>query len=245
VRGDLSKMRIVIYSLITFGALAISCHRSPTESRQLLVIQTGNWTSPVGEAYRFIGSVGQWRPVGRSFPVSVGRSGLGWGIGEPSLQRTGEPIKREGDGRAPAGRFPLLEAFGRNLQPSQYPYLSLTTSSVCVDDPSAAQYNTFQEAGPQPRPWLSAEPLYDIDVYDLGVIVGYNTERPKPGRGSCVFLHRWETPHAATAGCTAMSASNLTALLEWLDQTKKPIIVQLPRAQYERLRAPWRLPILP
>jgi D-alanyl-D-alanine dipeptidase len=62
--------------------------------------------------------------------------------------------------------------------------------------------------------------------------------------GSCVFLHIWSGPAQGTAGCTAMAQDQLEPILTWLDPAKTPILVQLPQAQYKKLRKPWRLPKL-
>jgi L,D-peptidoglycan transpeptidase YkuD (ErfK/YbiS/YcfS/YnhG family) len=70
----------------------------------------------------------------------------------------------------------------------------------------------------------------------MGVIVGYNAAPPTKGRGSCIFLHIWAGPRSTTAGCTAMDASELDQLTRWLDRVRRPVLVQLPRAEYERLR---------
>ncbi len=54
--------------------------------------------------------------------------------------------------------------------------------------------------------------------------------------GSCIFLHIWEGPGKGTAGCTAMGSLSMEEVLRWLDGEKRPVLVQLPRAEFERLR---------
>ena len=51
-------------------------------------------------------------PSGEAIPAVVGRNGLAWGRGVRTDLPAGEPQKREGDGRAPAGIFKLGPAFG-------------------------------------------------------------------------------------------------------------------------------------
>jgi len=63
-----------------------------------------------------------------------------------------------------------------------------------------------------------------------------------PGAGSCIFLHIWGGPAKGTAGCTAMAEEDLVRLLGWLDHKESPRLVQLPEAEYARLRAAWSLP---
>jgi L,D-peptidoglycan transpeptidase YkuD (ErfK/YbiS/YcfS/YnhG family) len=68
---------------------------------------------------------------------------------------------------------------------------------------------------------------------------------PRPGGGSCVFLHIWRSSGLGTAGCTAMAANNLESLLLWLDPSRTPVLVQLPQSAYTRLASKWGLPPQP
>ena len=81
----------------------------------------------------------------------------------------------------------------------------------------------------------------DDDLYRLGIIVDHNAARV-PGDGSCIFLHIWSGPDSVTAGCTAMPAAALEAIAGWARIEDHPVLVQLPRAEYERLRDSWALP---
>ena len=56
------------------------------------------------------------------------------------------------------------------------------------------------------------------------------------------LLHIWHSNSQGTAGCTAMSQSELERLLIWLDPARKPLLVQLPKPAYERLIDRWKLP---
>jgi len=75
-------------------------------------------------------------------------------------------------------------------------------------------------------------------------VIGHNVNPTVPGAGSCVFLHVWSGPGSWTAGCTAMEQEQLELILAWLDPAKRPLLVQLPAAQYKRLMKPWNLPKL-
>src|SRR5437763_433597 len=74
------------------------------------------------------------------------------------------------------------------------------------------------------------------------VVVGRGGLGWGPGRGSCIFMHIWAGPEKGTAGCTAMEQPNLEELMRWLDAKKRPLLAQLPEAEYARLRAAWKLP---
>jgi D-alanyl-D-alanine dipeptidase len=217
-------------------------------TRQLIVVTTPGWDSVSGTLRRYERGAdgGAWIPVGDVVPVAVGHAGLAWG--SDALRRSAnEPRKHEGDGRAPAGMFPLDTVFGfaaeRDAPAVQLPYVQLTSGSECVDDVASVHYNTVVDrARAVPVDWTSSERMRQIGQYRLGVIVGYNAPAPERGRGSCIFLHIWSGPGVGTAGCTAFPASAVETVVRWLDPSRRPMLVQLPSAEYARLRTAWRLP---
>ena len=217
-------------------------------AQQLVVVVTPDWNATSGMLRRFArtDAGGAWRPEGDVIPIVVGRTGLAWGD-ETLRTDASQPVKQEGDGKSPAGAFPLDTAFGfaprADLSWMRLPYVALTPTSDCVDDEASAYYNTVVDRAAVPRvDWNSAEHMREISLYRLGVIVGYNATPPRRGRGSCIFLHIWSGPQSVTAGCTAMEANALTTLVQWLDRSRRPVIVQLPAAEYDRLRTAWRIP---
>jgi D-alanyl-D-alanine dipeptidase len=80
------------------------------------------------------------------------------------------------------------------------------------------------------------------DPYRLGIVVEHNTDPREPGGGSCIFMHIWKGADTGTSGCTAMTIANIQALLAWLNPDDEPVLVQLPEAEYERLKKNWQLP---
>lgn len=221
---------------------------SATGSTQLVVVTTASWDTTGGSLQRYARASAQesWRPVGGVVPVMVGRSGLAWGAGVTVDDADG-PRKREGDGRAPAGAFPLDTVFGfapaSSVSWVRLPYVPVAATTECVDDGASRYYNTVVDRDAVPRvDWTSSERMRLIDQYRLGVIVGYNATPPVAGRGSCIFLHIWAGPGTPTSGCTAMPEHDLTEVVLWLDRARRPMLVQLPATQYARLRASWRLP---
>jgi D-alanyl-D-alanine dipeptidase len=215
-------------------------------SRQLVVVTTPGWGSVRGALRRFerSGARAGWRQVGEAFEV-VGRGGLGWGDGVAEAEGGG-PSKREGDGRAPAGVFPLTSAFGfegaRETSWLRVTYTALTPTVECVDDAASSHYNrVVDRADVKAVDWNSSERMREVEGYRWGVVVAHNA-RAVPGRGSCIFLHVWAGPSKGTAGCTAMEQANLEALLRWLNSGKRPLLVQLPESEYARLSPLWKLP---
>src|SRR5476651_1561874 len=220
----------------------------PAMNTQLIVVTTTGWDSVAGTLQRYERDLAtpHWRAVGAQIPIVVGRSGLGWGVGAVESSAAG-PHKQEGDGRAPAGIFPLDTAFGFAPASSsswiRLTYFPLAATSECVDDRASRYYNTVVNRDVVPRvDWTSAEQMRSIDQYKIGVIVGYNATPPVAGSGSCIFLHIWAGPDMPTNGCTAMPEHDLTDLLMWLDGARHPMLVQLPITEYARRRAQWQLP---
>jgi L,D-peptidoglycan transpeptidase YkuD (ErfK/YbiS/YcfS/YnhG family) len=218
-------------------------------SRQLIVVLSDSWNSPKAALYRFERSDAGWSgPLSRS-DVVVGSNGMAWGIG--LLQRNnGGLMKKEGDRRAPAGIFRLKHAMGyapASPEGAPYPYEQISEASRCIDDPASALYNRIvNEEEMKMRgdvPWKSAEiMLRKDDLYKWLIVVDHNMTTPLPGEGSCIFLHIRRSPDKGTAGCTAMAEQDLLTLLGWLRDEKNPLLVQLPRAEYEQFWRSWGLP---
>jgi D-alanyl-D-alanine dipeptidase len=234
-------------ALLLVALLAGQSRPEARAARQLLVVTTPAWDSISGTLRRYEreSASAPWRAVGDPVPIVVGQTGLAWG--DDALARRRDPRKREGDGKAPAGRFPLGTAFGfaaaSELDWMRLPYLPLLDGTECVDDTASVHYNTVIDRGAVPRvDWASAERMRTIDLYRLGVVVGYNARPVKKGRGSCIFLHIWRAAGSPTSGCTAMPAPDLETIVRWLDPAHHPMLVQLPAAEYARLRRTWALP---
>ncbi|HWD59094.1 MAG TPA: L,D-transpeptidase family protein [Stellaceae bacterium] len=125
--------------------------------------------------------------------------------------------KREGDHASPAGRFPLLRAFYRPdrlaAPHTALPLAALDPHDGWCDDPADPRYN---EAVTLPYP-ASHEELWRADgLYDLIVVIGYNTAPAVPGRGSAIFLHCAAPNFAGTEGCIAIAREALISLLSLL-----------------------------
>ena len=95
-------------------------------------------------------------PAASAEPAVIGRAGMAWSQFFRRSARRGEPIKVEGDKRAPAGVYAIGRSFG-TLASSRPDYLHVTPDTICVDDPSSPAYNTIASrarlgpAGPAPR----------------------------------------------------------------------------------------------
>jgi D-alanyl-D-alanine dipeptidase len=223
--------------------------RALARSRQLILVTTPGWDDVRGTLRRFErrGARGPWTQAGAGVAVVVGRSGLGWGVGLFDAGGAAGPVKREGDGRAPAGVFSLGPAFGFDGSDEAgwvgLPYRPLLPTTECVDDAASRHYNRIVERDKAGAvDWNSSERMRSVEGYRWGLVVAHNAAPPARGRGSCIFLHVWAGPDKGTAGCTAMEKGALEALLRWLDARSRPLLVQLPEAEYARLRSALRLP---
>jgi L,D-peptidoglycan transpeptidase YkuD (ErfK/YbiS/YcfS/YnhG family) len=222
---------------------------------QMIVVTTADWDAVAGRLERYERATPgkKWKAVGRSFAVVVGKSGLAWGSGivpvAASLAGASDPVKKEGDGRAPAGVFRLTTAFGyaAEAQPGwKMPYLRLTGSVECVDDTNSRFYNRVLDRGTVAPDWNSSEHMLRPDeLYRWGVVVDHNSSPTRPGAGSCIFLHIWRGSGIGTVGCTAMPREQLESLLGWLDPRRQPLLVELPASEYKRARRLWHLPAWP
>ncbi|MBP6002880.1 MAG: L,D-transpeptidase family protein [Pyrinomonadaceae bacterium] len=224
--------------------------RVPFErSLQTIVVTTNDWNATQGVARLFerknAGS--KWVANGDAFPIVVGRSGLAWDELQASGQKDAK-IKKEGDGNAPAGRFPLTASFGSGSKPNalDLPYTKLEEYTECVDDVKSSFYNRIVNRMQVGNfDWKSSEKMLAIGKeYDLGIFVAYNSYPVERGRGSCIFLHIWKDAASATSGCTAMERRDLERILGWVTAAKNPYLVQLPKDVYEKNRKSWNLPKL-
>ena len=115
------SLALVLLQLCIFGQIKKPQPR-PTkipfaQSRQAVVVTTKDWNDTQGEGrlYERPGAGAKWTQRGDPFPVVVGRAGLAW-------ERDSAPVKTvqfkvEGDGKSPAGMFPLTFAFGTSVNP--------------------------------------------------------------------------------------------------------------------------------
>ena len=89
------------------GAAVVQAAATPLDgSRQMVLVVTPGWDSTAGTLRRYErgSDADAWRAVGGVVPIVVGRAGVAWD--DSQVRPTaGEPAKREGDGRSPAGAF--------------------------------------------------------------------------------------------------------------------------------------------
>jgi len=221
-----------------------------TASCQLLLVVADDWASTTARLRRFERARpgAEWTPVGDAIKVSLGQSGLAWGVGLHREVSAEGPAKREGDRRAPAGAFAITALFGSAdnalARTARLPYLAATRELKAIDDPASRHYNRIVEQSALTEiDWTSHEDMLRRDeCYAIGAVVAHNSPNPVPGAGSCIFIHVWQSENVPTAGCTAGALADISELCAWLDGASSPVLVQLPRTEYARCQAAWALP---
>lgn len=247
--------RLVLLLLVLAG-----CAHRPTphvetsvflhRAGQLVLVTVPDWNSDHGSLRRYSRDAsGHWTAVAPAQTVVVGRSGVAWGSGLHPPQTDG-PVKREGDGRSPAGVFAIGEAFGYAASAeTALPYAAMSARDYCIDVSDSPLYNRIVDAGKVGANAVagSTEPMRrDLHAdgdqrYRLGFVIEHNAAAT-PAGGSCIFAHVWKSPDSATAGCTAMPDAVMEQVLAWLDPAEHPVFALLPQAEYIRLQQHWQLP---
>ena len=123
--------------------------------------------------------------------------------------------KREGDGKSPAGTYPIRYVFYRPDRVAP-PDTALTVMALApddgwCDDPQNRDYNRLVKL-----PFAAShEGLWrDDHVYDLVVVLGHNDAPPVAGMGSAIFMHLARENYDGTEGCIALATDDLLALLK-------------------------------
>jgi len=122
-------------------------------------------------------------------------------------------IKREGDGGTPAGRFQLMWGYYRpdRWRPRQagVPLIPMRRDQGWCEDPKSPRYNRpvrLPAADCTDRMWR------DDHLYDLTFVLDQNFTRRAKGRGSAIFFHVARPGLTTTAGCVAISPSDMRKL---------------------------------
>lgn len=199
-------------------------------SEQILLVVADDFETSHAVLQRYEKRGERFQLLGESINVNIGRNGLGWGEGKLRLRHADdEPVKQEGDGKAPAGIFALTGTFGYSLTfPTTMPYRQATADLICVDDSDSSYYNQLVKIDAS-KPVKSFEWMRrDDELYAVGITVAHNTLQKK-NAGSCIFLHIEKGKNLPTAGCTSMSRKDLETVTKWLEPASDPLLIQMPR----------------
>lgn len=167
--------------------------------------------------------------------VNLGKNGLGIGLGYLELKhQNNDVLKVEGDKKAPIGIFKLTSVFGYNhSEKINMPYIA-TKDLICVDDSNSSYYNQIIKM-PKEKPKSYEIMQRDDKQYELGIVVEHNRHQI-PQAGSCIFIHVQKHEDAPTAGCTSMSLKDIKKIVKWLDISKNPILIQIPKKYLDEVK---------
>ena len=149
-----------------------------------------------------VSSSGSIEFLGKKYKVALGKNGV-------------TEYKKEGDEATPVGCMPIREIFYRSDKiqkpDTMLPINALHETDGWCDDPEDPNYNKLVRL-----PYKAGhEKLWrDDDLYDIIVILGYNDDPPKSGKGSAIFMHIVRDNYSPTAGCIALSLKDLIEILK-------------------------------
>jgi len=129
--------------------------------------------------------------------------------------------KVEGDKKTPMGTYSLGELFVRtdrikNLK-TKYKFIPIKNNMAWSDDPNNIEYNKLIETKNYHK-----EALYrDDNIYNLILIINYNTNPVIPNKGSAIFLHVSTKDYKPTNGCIAINVNDFIEILALLDTHEK------------------------
>lgn len=245
---------LLLVAMALLSGCASAPAQLPTGCRQAIIGITEGWN----DSHATLNVVqrnaqGNWVRVLGPIPARLGRNGTAWGRGLHSNPR-GAVLKKEGDGRSPAGIFALGGLWVTNPTPVQchpaIPYVKVGPNDLWVTDPTMPKlYNRWVRLDhPAATPWELHEQMRQTDyAHSIKMLVCHNTPDCRGGAvvngGSSIFFHIWrENGGKPTAGCTAMAEEHLRAIIARLRPELHPVYILLPRTEYARLRGTRNLP---
>lgn len=241
-------MMLKLLTLTALALLPVRAFELPEATTQCIVGIAADWNSSTVTLQLFEKHGHTWKPVAKEWPGRLGKNGLVWGRGI-SPTPAGASLKKEGDGRSPAGVYRIGGAWGYAAKIRKFPaldYRQITSRDLWVEDPASPKYNCNVILDREPATaWEKKQQMRQDDpVHALKLFIAHNAP-PKvvPGAGSSIFFHIWRNGGTkATAGCTTMDSTTLGWLISKIDPARRPLYVLLTKADYQKYRAAWKLP---
>ena len=128
--------------------------------------------------------------------------------------------KREGDKITPKGKFKIKTIMYRKDRESRFKSkitkLPIKKEMGWCDDPRSKKYNKLVKL---PNKY-SAERLYRKDnTYDIILVLNYNCNPVRKGKGSAIFIHVAKKNYRNTLGCIAVSKRNLKKIIKKINKS--------------------------
>jgi len=227
------RIAFVIGFLLVVGpAQSQTCPEPLASARRVVLVTAESVNTSLARLQRFErdATTQPWRSLGLPEDAVIGRNGMAWAPLFRSFARTGEPVKIEGDKRAPAGFFRIGRSFG--FAPSERPgYLQIKEGTVCIDDLESAAYNSITTRD-KIGAFVHGENMSRVPAYKNGLLIDYPTDR-RHRAGSCIFIHIRTPSAASTAGCVAVPEQQVLALQDFAEPGA--VIAILPEGARSRL----------
>jgi len=220
--------------LAPIAAQAQSCPAPLRDARRLVLVLAPTLSSSTASVRRYerASPAKPWREIGGPISALIGHRGVAWAHAFRKFARRGEPIKTDGDKRAPAGFFRIGRSFG--FSPSRLPgYLRIVTGMVCVDDARSPAYNTITTRAKVG--WkVHGENMWRASAYRRGLLVDYPSDR-RDRAGSCIFIHVRLASMTGTAGCVALPEPQVARLQDFA--RTGAVLAVLPKQALARFKA--------
>ena len=128
--------------------------------------------------------------------------------------------KREGDKITPKGKFKIKTILYRKDRESHFKSkitkLPIKRDMGWCDDPRSKKYNKLIKLPFK----YSAERLYRKDnTYDIILVLNYNFNPIRKGKGSAIFIHVARKNYKNTLGCIAVSKKNLKKIIKKINKS--------------------------
>ena len=219
--------------LSSVAASAQNCPEPLGSAKRLVLVTADTFTSTTAtvERYEREAPGAPWTVSGGPATALIGHKGVAWAHAFRAYARRGEPIKVEGDKRAPAGFYKIGRSFG--FVPSDRPgYMRIAEGMTCVDDLRSPAYNTINTRD-QIGSAVHGENMRHVPEYARGLLIDYPTDR-KARAGSCIFMHLQLPGKTGTSGCVALPEPQLEAVQDHVQGGA--VLAILPRPALDRFK---------
>jgi L,D-peptidoglycan transpeptidase YkuD (ErfK/YbiS/YcfS/YnhG family) len=128
----------------------------------------------------------------------------------------------EGDNITPKGIFKIIKIYYRSDKIKKIKTLikkiKIKKNMGWCDDPRSPFYNKLIKLPSK----YSHEKLYRNDnLYDLIVVLSYNTNPIIKNKGSAIFMHITKSSYKKTAGCIALKKKDLIKIISQIEKGTK------------------------
>ena len=139
-------------------------------------------------------------------------------LGKAGIKRK----RKEGDNITPKGIFKIIKIYYRpdKIKDIETPIkkIKIKKNMGWCDDPKSIHYNKQIELPSK----FSHEKLYRNDnLYDLILVLNYNTNPVVKNKGSAIFLHITNDSYKKTKGCIALKKDDLIQLISKISEDTK------------------------